>query len=206
VTVPAPYQFTIGTALPATIYFTTDGSRPTLDGGAVKSAPSPVTIPTPSGVGPDGGALPLQYFADFGAAGDEQVVHTLTVQTAANPINLNSQAQRLKFTDSNGPVVMVAPGATVTGSIDYQAWASTAAGYCPGCVIQWVVGVDTVGQVGCQAVSGSYPGVSGTQTFSFTAPTKPGTYVMRQGLSLQFGCSTAGYPGGEDVGLVIVAP
>jgi hypothetical protein len=119
--------------------------------------------------------------------------------------SLGAVVQQVKFAPSNGPVAYVAPGATVTGTANYQVWRSDGSGYCPGCVIEWALGVDSVGQIGCFVYGGgTFPGQTGTQSFSFTAPTTPGTYVMRQALALEYTCAQAGYPGGEDVGLVVV--
>ena len=97
-------------------------------------------------------------------------------------------------------------GTALTGTLRFQAWQSTATGYCPGCIIQFVVSVKDVGAVGClNTVTGygSYPGQSAAVPFSFSAPTTPGTYPVYSGLTLQFSCDGT-VATGTEVGLVIV--
>lgn len=99
------------------------------------------------------------------------------------------------------------PGAALTGTLRFQAWQSTATGYCPGCIIQFVVSVKDVGAVGClNTVTGygSYPGQSAAVPFSFSAPMTPGTYPVYSGLTLQFSCDGT-VATGTEVGLVIVS-
>jgi hypothetical protein len=60
-----------------------------------------------------------------------------------------------------------------------------------------------IGLLGCVTPVVGYPGHSGTQPFSLTAPTKPGTYYLRHSVLADFQCR---YGGGEDIGLIIVVP
>lgn len=196
-------DYTISTQIPATIHYTTDGTSPSPGVGTTTSAPSPVTLATVPGATP---GTVIRWFADYGgSSGAEPFLHSFTVNTVAPGNDLGVLVNLVKFTGVDGPVIRVAPGATVTGSVRAQYWRSNASGYCPGCLVQWVLGVDGVGQVACVAsVSTVYPGQTSTPTFTFTAPAQPGRYVMRTQLQLQTSCQSAGYSGGEDVGVVIV--
>lgn len=103
-----------------------------------------------------------------------------------------------------GPIAIVAPGATVTGTVDWQSWNAPADGYCPACIL--VVGVSLEGTQGqCQPGHGRavYPGRSGTIALTFTAPTTPGRYIVRGGGALAFSCP-AGFPNGEPLGVIEV--
>jgi hypothetical protein len=189
---------------PSMIYYTTDGSAPVPGMGTTKSSANPLLLTSVAGAGM---GTTIRWYADYGAGGGPELdVHSLVVTTTAPGNSLGAMVQHVQFTSGFGPVILVAPGATVTGQVDYQVWRSNANGYCPGCVVQWVLGVDGVGQVACiNNTFGTYPGQTGTQTFSFTAPMAPGRYPMRHGQNLQYSCQAAGYPGGEEVGEVIVS-
>ena len=103
-------------------------------------------------------------------------------------------------------MVTVAPGTPLTGRLPFQAWQSTAQGFCPGCIIQFVVAVETIGAVGClNTVSfyGPYPGQPDTVSFAFNAPMAPGKYRLYCGLTLSFSCDGT-TSNGPDVGMVIV--
>ncbi len=79
----------------------------------------------------------------------------------------------------------VAPGATVSVSLDWNsAYAST---YCPGCIQQFYVGLGTETTNCLYSGSTSSPR-SGTESFTFTAPTTPGVYYFHASSSLQFSC------------------
>ncbi|HNN96132.1 MAG TPA: hypothetical protein PKI03_27850, partial [Pseudomonadota bacterium] len=98
------------------------------------------------------------------------------------------------------------PGQHVTGGVRFQAWQSTPMGFCPGCIIQYVVSVEGLGPVGCMntvSVYGPFPGQSDTATFAFDAPLSPGRYRMYSGLTLQFGCDGT-VAGGPDIGEIFV--
>ena len=58
----------------------------------------------------------------------------------------------------------------------------------------------------CEATTGGayYPGSVGNRAFGFPAPMTPGRYAVRGGPTDQSSCGSAGYPGGTQVGLLIV--
>lgn len=196
-------DYALATPTPSTIHFTTDGTAPQPGVGTTKSQPSPVVLLAVPGAG---AGTTIKWFADYGPnGGPELEKHAITVTTVAPGNDYGSITQHLKI-NGGGPAVVVAPGATVTGSIDFQAWASNASGYCPSCVVQWVVGVDGVGQIACDSYGGGpYPGHSANKPFTFVAPAQPGRYRIRQAMGLSNSCAQVGYPGGAEIGEVIVA-
>jgi hypothetical protein len=183
----------------AEIYYTIDGSIPSTNS---LSGISPLTLTPANGT-------TLKWFAYYGAVvGREALTHSFTVVVdASQQINLGTITENVVFNSVGGPVITgVCPGATVTGSVSYTLWASNAAGYCPSCELQYVVGVDSVGVVACVnfGVAPSFPGRSGVATFSFTAPANASVYRLLAGFGLNFDCAGAGLTG-SDVGLLAVS-
>jgi hypothetical protein len=95
--------------------------------------------------------------------------------------------------------IHVAPGAGVTLTFDYVVNRN---GYCPGCIEQVLGGlanIDTTVIPGsitassCFSVGGPGP-FGGNQSFSFTAPTNPGTYYIALYATLDFGCDATPPP------------
>lgn len=93
------------------------------------------------------------------------------------------------ITDSGSDVLTVAPGASITVS---GTWSTTETdtSYCPDCIIQIylsglqpLVAQDNLAQGVGFVDSGDY-------TFTFTAPTTPGTYYVGGATTLQFGFIT----------------
>lgn len=98
----------------------------------------------------------------------------------------------------------VTPGSTFTVSLDYSAVGTGS--YCPGCVVQYYVGLSP------EATTGHAAGVSapcfintvfggghqvGSATVTLTAPSQPGIYYLAFSLSLQYSCvGSGGLPGG----------
>ena len=206
-TVPRTTTFTIGTGTSAMIYYTLDGSPPSLGAATTRSGPSPLSIK----VGPSN--TTLEWFADHGAQYQPESVSSIavSVDTTNAQNNLGALVENVKFSPSGGPVVRAMPGQMVSGTLDYQTWRSGPTGYCPGCVIQFVVIATTeTGSVivnnGCDAnVSsyGTYPGANKQMNFSFTAPQTPGRYLLKYGLTFQFSCDGT-KPSGTAAGLIIV--
>jgi hypothetical protein len=101
-----------------------------------------------------------------------------------------------------GPLTIVSGGATVTGSLHQTVW-DESPGYCPGCVRPVEAGVDGVGMLGetCEIMYYEFGVTDRVVNYSFTAPSAPGRYTMRQGGQLDYSCY---YTGGQAIGLVIV--
>jgi hypothetical protein len=184
----------------ATIRYTTDGSLPTASSA---SGASPLALKPASGT-------TLTWFADYGAIiGRETLTHTFTVifDTSLQG-NLGVIAESVVFNGVGGPVVTgVCPGASVSGSLTYTIWASNASGYCPNCDLQYVIGVDSVGVVGCVYLNipPVFPGSSGVASFSFSAPTNASVYRLVVGFGFNFNCVQDTSVAGIDVGLVSVS-
>ena len=84
--------------------------------------------------------------------------------------------------------VTVSPGASVQFTTD---WSLSVAGvtYCPGCIVQFYTGIQNVGET-CLISRGMNNGVTdtGSDNFTFTAPTEPGVYLINTKISLQYEC------------------
>jgi hypothetical protein len=183
------------------IHYTLDGSNPSPgQSGTISSA-------SPASLGVVAGGTTIHWVADYGASYSLEPSHTFTVTTTSTPpVDFGFIPDPAKFDLNGGSIAIVAPGTHLTGTIQFQAWRSTPAGYCPGCVIQYVAAVEGVGAVGClNTVTsyGSYPGQSAVLSFAFDAPLQPGRYRVFSGLTLQFSCDGS-VGGGPDVGEVIV--
>lgn len=195
---PIAVPFQLATWDASTILYTLDGSEPVRAGASTISGASPArTAPIASGT--------LSWRADAGPYSLLEAVQQRTVATAAAPESLGALGYDLRFTDSGGPLLTVAPGARVTGTVAYRAWRSSPTGYCPGCFLQLVMVVPSVGipSGGCvDGVEGfgPFPGVTGEIRFDFTAPMQPGEYAPFLGLTLQFTCDGAQPGSGVAVG------
>ena len=111
--------------------------------------------------------------------------------------------------DGKSPVVVVSPGAKLSGGAKYQAWVSTG---CPMCRQQIVYGIAST-PAGClyDYSPGTWPGVSGSGTIDLTAPSTAGTYIVRVAFALQLSCSDAltkanplGVEPTTEVGVIVV--
>jgi hypothetical protein len=196
-----PTHFTVGTAFPATFYYTLDGSTPTPGTPATHTSPSPLDL----GVLGDGAQV--RWYADFGTPfGPEPLVHALNFHVAPSPHSLGQIVEGLRILGGSGfgPVAVAARGATLTISASFEYWKSDSMGYCPGCVVYW--GINFAGQVPttapfCAPVSTPYTAaVSGGGMTAFTAPSTPGRYPIYSSEPLDFHCD----PGGEEIGEVFV--
>ena len=199
---PRSAQYSLeATQAPATIYYTLDGTTPVPGAAGTQSGPSPVNL------GRIAAGTQIRWSADYGAAYSLEQSHLFTATTTnPSPIDFGAIPDPAVFDQSGSSVVTVTPGTPLTGQLRFQAWQSTATGYCPGCIIQFVVSAETVGAVGClNTVSGygAFPGQSATVNFAFNAPMVAGVYKLYTGLSLQFGCDGTS-PGGPEVGAIIV--
>lgn len=198
---PRDANYVIATESNATIYYTLDGSAPQPGMGTTLAAASPLLL-TPLLAG-----TTVRWLADYGqvySLGNERSF--IALKTNPSPADMGVIPEPAYFDLNGASVVHVTPGQRLTGSVRFQAWQSTPTGFCPGCIIQYVVSVEGVGPVGCMNTvtgSGSYPGQSNMATFAFDAPLTPGRYRMYSGLTLQFYCDGT-VADGPDVGEIFV--
>lgn len=190
-------DWTIASEAPATIRYTTDGSAPTSTsaGGA-----SPVTFFIATT------ATTLTWISDTGAKEAPQTFGVKIDTTLQSKYGYVVEDLTL---DGKSPVVVVSPGAVLSGGAKIQAWVSTG---CPGCRQQLVYGIGSTA-AGClyDWSPGVWPGASGTASTSLTAPSTPGTYKVRVAFALQLKCSDAlttanplGVQPTTEVGVIVV--
>lgn len=198
---PRPSSYVLEAQGPATIYYTLDGTQPIVGNSATKSGPSPVKLGNLSA------STKVRWFASYGPSYSLEPPHLFSQTTSSeNPKDMGMIPESALFDLTGSSVVMVAPGTALTGKVRFQAWQSAPSGYCPGCIIQFVVSAQSVGAVGCMntvSTYGPYPGQTAIATFSLTAPTTKGRYRLYAGLSLNFSCDGAS-PDGPDVGEIVV--
>ena len=168
--------WTIGSEAPATIRYTLDGSTP---GPTSPSKPSPADLFLPTS------GTTLKWYADNGAK--EPTVHSFVAAIdAAGQGKYGFLLERIDLS-SRGPVVVVSPGAAVSGTVKYATWVSSG---CPLCGLQLVYGVGTT-SAGCvyHGSPGTWPGASGTGVLNVKAPAAPGTYALNMSYTLQLSCA-----------------
>jgi hypothetical protein len=167
------------------IYFTTDGTPPTLDS---QSGMTPVT-----GIAMSSTST-LAYFGAVADSDSTPVSDAYDVDTSAQGVAGYHVTNVLL--DGSSPVITVSPGQVVMGATaKVQAWVQ---GICPMCAAQIVYGVDKDDQ-GCLFDSvrddsngpGVYPGFTHTATFKVTAPMEPGVHEVRITHSEQTNCAEA---------------
>lgn len=196
--------YTLDTPGPSTIHYSLD-----------RSTPTPGTAGTSSGASPLVVSLPLydhklKWYADYGPAYPPEPLRTIEARVEVlNPsADFGSITERVSL-NGRGPVAVVAPGETVPGSATYQAWRSRDFGTCPTCQLQYVIFLDpsTVATNGCVDMVntyGPYPGRTQNLSFSVKAPTTPGQYTLRAGITLQAACNGVVPLTYYDIGLVVV--
>lgn len=202
---PRDANYVIATSAAATIYYTLDGSTPqpqmATTMGTTQASPSPLSL-FPLIVGTQ-----VRWLADYGQAYSLGGVRSFgALKTNASPPDMGYIPEPARFDLSGGPIVHATPGQRLTGTVRFQAWQSTPSGYCPACIIQYVVSVEGLGPVGCMdtvTFYGSYPGQSDNAMFAFDAPVSPGRYRIYSGLTLQFGCDGS-VADGPDIGEIFV--
>jgi chitobiase/beta-hexosaminidase-like protein len=168
------------------IYFTTDGTAPTL---ASQHAPTPVT-------GIDVAATStLAYFGATAAGAQSDPDSDKYFVDATKKTVAGYHVTDVKL-DGMSPVVVVSPGQVLAGATARaQAWVQ---GSCAVCSAQIVYGVDDTDQ-GClfdtvrddPTGPGVFPGFTHTVTFKVTAPTTPGVHIVRITHSEQNSCAQA---------------
>ena len=104
-------------------------------------------------------------------------------------------------------VATVAPGSNVTFSTNWKSQYTS--NYCPGCIQQFYIGVK--GQaIDCMYSGNTAGNRNGNGSFSFTAPSAPGLYIVQAGSSLQYSCTKTkdGISDSKNgaIGYIVVAP
>lgn len=170
-------KWTIAAEAAATIYYTLDGSTPTKSS---KSGASPLTFSVPTD-----GTL-LKWFSDDGAS---EGVQQFTVQISTSLQSGYGWILEDVKLDGVSPVAVVSPGASLSGSANYQAFVGTG---CPGCRQQLVYGFGNTPS-GCiyDWSPGVWPGASGSGAIHLTAPSTAGVYKVNVAWALQLSCSDA---------------
>jgi hypothetical protein len=198
-TAPRPVSFQIATATKAKIYWTTDGAEPTPGAATTFSADDVAQV------GALANGVTLKWYADYGPGIGREATRSVVMSVSAGAQTEAGAIYEGLTLNGTGPIVTVAPGTTVTGTVNQQVWNASPSGYCPTCVRPFSVGVESVGHIQdtCQIeyASEPYPGAVAARTFTFTAPTTPGRYFVRQGWSMDYSCY---YVGGQIIGEVIV--
>ena len=168
--------WTIASETPSTIFYTTDGSAPG-PGGPSKSSPADLYLAT--------SGTKLRWYADNGA---KETAHEFVVKIDGSLQSGYGFVVDAVKLDSVGPVVVVSPGATITGRANYEAWVGTG---CPGCRMQLVYGIGNT-SAGCvyDWSPGTWGGASGTDTaLKMTAPAAPGVYKLNVTYTLELSCA-----------------
>ncbi|MDX5469699.1 MAG: hypothetical protein LPK45_07675, partial [Bacteroidota bacterium] len=129
----------------------------------------------------------------------------LTLEASAQSCNLPSIASPFSYNyadrwvtfnnvslNGGGNTASVSPGQTVSLSFSWTS-SATGGGYCPGCVVQLYVGINGSFMQCLTSGFGGYNS-SGSQNFSFTAPTTPGIYYITSTGTLHFSCQQGATP------------
>jgi hypothetical protein len=178
------------------IYWTTNGSAPAAgQSGTIASDGGMVSF--------DAQGLTLRWYTEW-PDGRREAPREYVQVGPGDTCTRGGIVENFKFNSTGMPIATVAHGAMVSGSFQEQEWTSSTGCYCPTCATFWVIGMDGLGQITCDQPGSTYPGIMRPGTFSFTAPMTPGKYALRFGPNDQFTCQAAGYPGGAQVGLLIV--
>ncbi|MBL8721020.1 MAG: hypothetical protein JNL79_33860 [Myxococcales bacterium] len=185
--------FTVDSEATAKIFFTTDGSAPSGTSSS-KSNPADIFLP---------GTGSLRWFADTGA---KEATHTQGVTVDAGEQSRYAFIVEKVSLNSAGPVVVVSPGATVSGTANVQAWNNPG---CPSCRMQVLVGVGSPTACAYDWSPGAWPGATTTgATFSVKAPSSAGVHRITASFQLETGCANGIAKGFRaykaDVGVIVV--
>jgi hypothetical protein len=202
-------SYTLAAPGTATIHYARNGTVPQPGLAGTTSAASPVTLLV------GGSNQNVRWFADYGNGLLEPTIHSLVHVTASFlQDDLDGQITERVNLDARGPVIVVAPGSAITGTLSYQAWKSPN-DLCPGCcgtcpIVYVVTALDDTAagwkELGCvTAGTTAYPGRAGTLNVSFNAPVRAGSYPILAGIARGATCNGQN-PGGEEVGRVTVQP
>lgn len=90
--------------------------------------------------------------------------------------------------NGHGNYVEVAPSEGIAVSLDYHIWDSS----CPSCIRQIVVGLDSEAKYcAYNGIPGVYPGQSGSDSDTITAPSTTGAYSLIAANDAQYSCNDA---------------
>lgn len=121
-------------------------------------------------------------------AGASAVEHTFSV--SVNPAlqdALGFIVNSARFVPNDKPIFQVSPNTMVPFRVNIQLWSQS---NCPTCIDQVVFGIDR--PTSCMSGEvGTWPGVTAEGTLSITAPSEPGSYKIRAGITQQFSCEEA---------------
>lgn len=103
--------------------------------------------------------------------------------------NVQLEPQGRRRTDKR--YCLVAPKSVVSLSLHYEChWTPKASDYCPGCIVQWYVGIQTRQEdsvVKLDLIRSYYSGKRGkADNFQFVAPSSPGFYYLNCNFSLDY--------------------
>ncbi|MBI1222117.1 MAG: T9SS type A sorting domain-containing protein [Bacteroidetes bacterium] len=133
-------------------------------------------------------------FALFGLTVQVQG-QTCSLPSISSPASYNYASRQVTFSNvslnNGGNTASVSAGSSVSLSFS---WSSTQNGsYCPGCVVQLYVGIaSTFTQCLTSGIHGY--SASGSQNFTFTAPSTPGIYYITSTGTLDYSCQSVGVP------------
>jgi hypothetical protein len=173
-----PLIYTVDSLLPSTIRFTTDGSTPS-SSSTSKASPADLGII---------GDASLHWYADTGVR--EATTHSFDAIVDTGLQSYYGYLVDAVKLNGKGPVAVVSPGATVSGTANIQIWSAPG---CPGCRLQLLYGVESSPTACFYDYSpGAYPGHSGTAVaFTVTAPSTAGTYRVDVTYQAELSCADA---------------
>jgi hypothetical protein len=178
---PKTFAITLAADQPGTvIYYTTDGSTPTMASTASATPITGITISANTTV---------KFFGVHGGAASSITTEEFKIDTATAQSNAGFLVTNTKL-DGTSPVVVAAAGAMLSARADLQVWVQ---GACPACRAQVVYGIGNVDQ-GCayDANPGIYAGVTmPNRAFSVRAPMIPGVYEVVVVHIEETGCAAA---------------
>jgi len=181
---PKSYAITLAADQPGTmVYYTTDGSEPTVESMATMFAVTPIkgiTISTTTTV---------KYFGVSSGAQSPTTTETMSIDATTAQINAGYLVTNVTL-DGTSPVVIAAGGSVLAARANVQTWVQN---NCAACAAQVVYGIDDTDQ-GClfEGGPGVYPGMTmNNKAFNVTVPTTPGVHEVKLAHIEQTSCAAA---------------
>lgn len=191
-TLGAPIQSQPTATPEPTIYWTLDGTDP------IPGDPMTFSGPSPTSLGRLVGGTTVKWLASYGGTFSPEPIRTFSVGTDTTATtNAGFIMENANIFGANSPTAVVPRAGRVNIKINLQAWASAAGGTCPMCPTHVVVGVPTLGQVGCFTniqQLGVFPGQTFQMFVSFSAPATLGRFPVQAGIVQQDRCEGAATP------------